>query len=58
MGNAAMCHGVNKIQKKLETPGFRKSEFRIRVFRIQNRETGFQNREIGILKIGNWTGKL
>jgi len=45
-----------------ETSEFRKSRFRIQEtseFRkIQNWETGFQNRETGILKIGNWTGKL
>ena len=60
-GNAAMCHGANKIQKKkLETSGFRKSEFRIQnsEFRKLIWETGFQNRETGILKVGNWTGKL
>ena len=56
-----MCHGANKIQKKkLETSGFRKSEFRIQnsEFRKLIWETGFQNRETGILKVGNWTGKL
>ena len=34
----------------------RSENFRIQKVGIQ--KTGFQNRETGILKVGNWTGKL
>ena len=39
---------------KLQDSESRNSEFR----KLQNSETGFQNRKTGILKVGNWTGKL
>ena len=48
-GNVAMCHGANKIQKKkLETSGFRKSEFR-----KLDRETS-EFRKIQNSESGNW----
>ena len=48
-GNAAMCHGANKIQKKkLETSGFRKPEFR-----KLDRETS-EFRKIQNSESGNW----
>ena len=56
MGNAAMCHGVNKIQKnwKLQDSESRNSEFRIQEtgpgnFRIQNSGNWISEFRIGKL---------
>ena len=50
----------NSENFRIQNSGNWISEFRkpqnSEYFRIQ--ETGFQNRETGILKVGNWTGKL
>ena len=54
VGNAAMCHGVNKIQKRLETSGFRKSEFR----KLQNSESGNWISEFRIGKLDRETSEF
>ena len=50
--------GKFRIQKVgiQKTSEFGKLDRETSGFRIQ--ETGFQNRETGILKVGNWTRKL